>query len=72
LRRSRKRSASSRAGAFNLAAQIWDKEDATLRVSENVNDHFIRNLVAILAEERLALAIYRSSAIVTGNVSPGS
>jgi HK97 family phage major capsid protein len=60
------------AGAFNLAAQIWDKEDATLRVSENVNDHFIRNLVAILAEERLALAIYRSSAIVTGNVSPGS
>jgi HK97 family phage major capsid protein len=60
------------AGAFNLAAQIWDKEDATIRVSENVNDHFIRNLVAILAEERLALTIYRASAIVTGNVSPGS
>lgn len=56
-------------GAFNLAAQIWDREDANVRVSENVNDHFIRNMVAILAEERLALTIYRSAAIVKGNVS---
>jgi HK97 family phage major capsid protein len=56
-------------GAFNLCAQIWDREDATIRVSENVNDHFIRNLVAILAEERLALTVYRSSALVTGAVS---
>lgn len=57
------------AGAFNLACQIWDREDANVRVSENVNDHFIRNMVAILAEERLALTIYRSAAIVKGNVS---
>jgi HK97 family phage major capsid protein len=57
------------AGAFNLGAQIWDREDATVRVSENVNDHFIRNMVAILAEERLALAVYRTSAFVYGNVA---
>lgn len=56
-------------GAFNLAAQIWDREDATVRISENVNDHFIRNLVAILAEERLALTVYRSAALVTGALS---
>lgn len=56
-------------GAFNLAAQIWDREDATVRISENVNDHFIRNLVAILAEERLALTVYRPSALVYGTVS---
>lgn len=56
-------------GAFNLAAQIWDREDATIRVSENVNDHFIRNLVAVLAEERIALTVYRTSAMVTGVLS---
>lgn len=57
------------AGAFSLGAQIWDKDDATVRISENVNDHFIRNMVAILVEERLALTIYRSTAFVSGLVS---
>ncbi|MDZ4253991.1 MAG: phage major capsid protein [Sulfuritalea sp.] len=57
------------AGAFSMGAQIWDKEDATVRISENVNDHFIRNMVAILCEERLALTIYRTTAFVYGNTS---
>ena len=57
------------AGAFNLAAQIWDRETASVRISENVNDHFIRNMVAILVEERLALTVYRTTAIVYGNTS---
>lgn len=59
------------AGAFNLGAQIWDKEDATVRISENVDNHFIRNMVAILAEERLALTVYRSTAFVYGNTVSG-
>lgn len=57
------------AGAFMLAAEIFDREDATVRVAEQHSDFFTRNLVAILAEERLALAIYRSAAIVYGAVS---
>lgn len=56
-------------GAFNLGAQIWDREAATVRISENVNDHFIRNLVAILVEERMALTVYRPTAFVSGSVS---
>lgn len=55
-------------GAFGMAAQIWDREDANVRVSENVNDHFIRNMVAILAEERLALTVYRPASIVYGSL----
>lgn len=57
------------AGAFNLGAQIWDRQDATVRISENVDDHFIRNMVAILAEERLAFTVYRTAAFVYGNTS---
>lgn len=56
-------------GAFALGAQIWDLEDASVRISENVNDHFIRNLVAILAEERTTLTVYRTTAFVYGDVS---
>ena len=57
------------AGAFTLAAEIFDREDATVRVAEQHSDFFVKNLVAILAEERLALAVYRSAAIVRGAVS---
>ena len=56
-------------GAFNLGAQIWDREGSTVRISENVASHFIQNMVAILAEERLALTVYRTTAFVYGNTS---
>ena len=56
-------------GAFDRAAVLLDREDATIRVSEHHDDFFIRNLVAILAEERIALAVTRPAAIVSGNLS---
>ena len=60
------------AGAFRLAAEIFDREGATVRVAEQHSDFFVRNLVAILAEERLALAVYRATALVKGSINtPG-
>lgn len=55
------------AGAFKLGAQVFDRWDARVEVGY-VNDDFIRNLITVLAEERLALAVYRPQAFIYGDM----
>ncbi|MFJ9451502.1 phage major capsid protein [Herbaspirillum sp. NPDC101397] len=57
-------------GAFNLAAQIYDRMEIEVLVSTENEDDFVKNMVTIRAEERLALAVYRPEAFVTGQVVP--
>mgnify|MGYP001756762378 FL=1 len=54
-------------GAFNLAAQIFDSETAEIIVGFE-NDDFTRNLITVLCEERLALAVYRPEAFIYGTL----
>lgn len=54
-------------GAFRLGAQLFDRWDARIETGY-VDDDFIRNLVTILAEERIALAVYRPEAFIYGDL----
>ncbi len=56
-------------GAFDLGAQIFDREQSSIAVSTEHNDNFTRNKVTILCEERLALAVYRPEAFVYGDLA---
>jgi HK97 family phage major capsid protein len=51
-------------GAFGLGAQLYDRMQANIRIAEQHADLFVRNAVAILAEERLALAVKRPESFV--------
>jgi HK97 family phage major capsid protein len=55
-------------GAFRTAATIYDRMVATVYVSTENEDDFITNMVSILFEERLALAVKRPLAFVHGNL----
>jgi HK97 family phage major capsid protein len=51
-------------GAFGLGAQLYDREQANIRVAEQHADFFVRNAIVVLAEQRLALAVKRPESFV--------
>jgi HK97 family phage major capsid protein len=55
-------------GAYKMGAQVFRKGGISVDVSNSHSDYFIKNLTAIRAEERVALAVYRPGAFgeVTG------
>lgn len=53
-------------GAWGLGAQLYDRAQANIRIADQHADFFIRNAVAILAEQRLALAVKRPESFVKG------
>lgn len=57
-------------GDFARAVRIHDREQASVRVSSEHADFFTRNLIAVLCELRLALAIPRPDLLVTGDLTP--
>lgn len=56
-------------GAFALGAQIFDRMDVEILISTENDKDFENNMVTVRAEQRLALAIYRGEAFVTGQLT---
>lgn len=54
-------------GAFQMGAQIFDRWTARVEVGYE-NDDFTKNMVTILGEERVALAVYRPEAFIYGDL----
>lgn len=53
-------------------AVLWDREQASISVSDSHADFFVRNLVAILAELRVAFGVIRPQAFCQIALSAGS
>ena len=56
-------------GAFALGAQIFDRMDVEILISTENDKDFENNMVTVRAEQRLALAVYRGEAFVTGSLT---
>lgn len=55
-------------GDFSKAV-LWDREQTTISITDSHADFFIRNMVAVLAEERIAFGVTRPSAFVKVDVA---
>ena len=53
-------------GDFVRGAEIYDRMEAVIDISTENEDDFIKNMVTIRAEERIALAVFRSDYFTRG------
>lgn len=53
-------------GSFQLGAQIWDRQMATIEISTEHSDNFTKRMATVQATERLALTVYRPAAFLKG------
>ncbi|WP_245465547.1 phage major capsid protein [Mesorhizobium sp. M6A.T.Ce.TU.016.01.1.1] len=54
-------------GSYQQAGTLYDRWAARVEVSTEHADFFVRNLVAILAEERIGLAVKQPTALTYGD-----
>jgi HK97 family phage major capsid protein len=52
--------------ARSMTAQIFDRQNISVLLSTEDGDNFIKNLVTVLCEERVAMTVRRPGAFITG------
>jgi HK97 family phage major capsid protein len=53
-------------GAFGMGARLYDLQQNTVETTNSHDDFFIRNMIAIRAEERVIFVVLRPQAFVQG------
>lgn len=56
-------------GDFKLGAQVFDRKQMSIEMTNQNEDNFIKGMVTVRISERLTLAVYRSNALVYGTFS---
>jgi HK97 family phage major capsid protein len=54
-------------GAFNMGSQLFEKEGLSIRFFDQDQDNAIKNMVTIVAEERIVYAVYAPNAFQYDN-----
>jgi HK97 family phage major capsid protein len=57
------------AGSWKMGATLFDRTGVTVRVGNQHSDYFTKNMVAVLAEKRTALAVHRPDFFVDMTIS---
>jgi HK97 family phage major capsid protein len=52
-------------GSFQMGATYWDREQATLQMTDSHSDYFLRNIIVMLLEERGCLTVNRPESFVS-------
>lgn len=53
-------------GSFGMGATLWDRRQGSVRIADQHADFAIKNMVAVIADERAALTVFRPQAFVAG------
>jgi HK97 family phage major capsid protein len=59
-------------GAWNVAAQVFDRQQAVVEVSTENGDNFARGMATFRCAERLAMCVYRPESFVHGEFDVSS
>lgn len=54
--------------AWRIGATIFDREQTTIKVGDQHNDNFVKNILIVLAEKRVAFAVWRPALFVDTTV----
>ena len=54
-------------GAFKGYVELYDRMDAVVTISTEYDDYFVKGMVAVMAEERVALITKRADAVIYGS-----